>query len=260
MKRKSSLLPWVLLSILIFALSKAPGQTAWQALDTLKATRGAAAVSNVTQLRGMKGQDQPSAWEISTQAADGERVYVLERGKIVADTVYSAGGGVPIDMRRLRVDSGEAFVIANRVATESKVSFDSLDYELSASAVGNAPLWVIHLRDSNDKDVGELDVSGETGEVLRQSYYHPRMASRLPIGPEPSSRRVVRSYPSSEPGAGAAVWQRTTAGVDGAADRVKEGFQTIGEGIGRLFKGETTFEVKDSERIKKPKTLPSRGR
>jgi hypothetical protein len=241
MKRKHPFLPWLLLAVFLFALSKAPAETAWQALDALKAKRGAAAISNITQVRGMKGQDQPTAWEVATRAADGERVYVLREGQIVADTVYSSGAGVPIDMRRLRVDSGEAFVIANRAATQSKISFDSIDYELSASAAGNAPLWIIHLRDFDGKDVGEIDVSGENGEVLRQSYYHPRIATRRPIETGPSSRRGARSQPAVV--------------AAGAADRVKEGFQNIGEGITKIFKGDATYEVSDEERIKKPKTL-----
>ncbi len=254
--KRSKFLPWFLLAAILFALSQAPAQTpstAWQALDALKASRGAALVQQVTQVRGESGQDQPQAWEVSTRVADGERVFVVRDGRIVADTVYSAGGGVPVDMRRLRVDSGEAFNIANRVATAAKVGFDSIDYQLAAGALGNSPLWILYLRDGAGRDVGEVEVSGEDGSVVRQSWYHPRDGNREPVVPPADpGRRAVRAVPGDGGVVGGpAIGER----VGGAADRVKEGFQGIGEGVGRLFRGEETFEVSDEPRRRLPKTL-----
>ena len=217
-------------------------------------------------MRGEKGQDQPLAWEISTNAADGERVYVVQRGRVVGDTIFSAGGGVPIDMRRLRVDSAEEFNIANRVATESKVGFDALDYELSADGLGNAPIWLIYVRDAEGKDLGEIEISGEDGEVLRRSWFPPRLVDREPVESAAPilGRRALRSYKQRETvadnqddaGGEPGGTEGTTASVQDSTGPVKGGLQRLG----KIFSGgdeEETFEVRQSEdeRYRAPKTL-----
>jgi hypothetical protein len=162
-------------------------------------------------------------------------------------------------MRRLRVDSGEAFTIANRLASESKIGFDAIDYELSPSPTGNAPIWVMHLRDGQGRDVGEVEVSGEDGKVLRRSWFQPRVADRQPIGPDPSpERRAVRSFDSNGnpiAATGSRIWGRTSTGVGNASVKVKEGFQKIGEGVGKIFRGDATHEVRNEERHRTPKSL-----
>ena len=192
-----------LLSLTLLAAPAGKAATAWQALDTLKAERGAGALRSVTQVRGHRGQDQPKEWEVVTRLADGERVYVLEGGRIVADTIYSSAAGVTVDVRRLRVDSAEVFTISNRKATDAKVGFNAIDYELRAAAHGNAPLWVVHLRDSEGKDVGRLEISGEDGKLVKEEWFAARKSEREPIGPEPSpDRKAVRTYqpaPEADP-------------------------------------------------------------
>ncbi len=265
MSLKSRYLPWILLACVLLALAKAPGESAWQVLDTLKAERGSGAVNNVTQLRGHRGQDQPEAWEVVTRIPDGERVFVLRGGRIVADTVYSSGGGVAVDTRRLRVDSVEAFRIANRAATQSKVGFDAVDYELRAAAHGNAPLWVLYLRDAEGRDVGQLEIAGEDGRILRQEWFAARQVDRQPILPDPATmdRRAVRSYGrepsevghtgSGQVGQGAVI-ARTTGGLEGAGGRVKEGFRSIGDSFSKIFKGEAVYHNRRDARYQRPGT------
>ena len=243
--------------------------TAWQALDSLKAQRGAETIRSVTQIRGHRGQDQPQVWEVATRIADGERVFVLEGEKIVEDTMFSTGGGVPVDMRRLRVDSGEVFMVANRLATESKVGFDALDYELTAAAHGNAPLWIVHLRDVNGSDVGRLEISGEDARVLKKEWFSPRAPNRPGIegdssvvvdSSSPPAEKKPYEIPPQVERPAKAVWQRTTSGVEGAGERVKEGFRSIGEGFGKIFRGEATYTARSESRHKMPRTSPSRRR
>lgn len=264
MKRPQRIFPWLLASLLLFALSEAPAGTAWQALDSLKVERGAESVRSVTQIRGHRGQDQPKAWEVVTRIPDGERVFVLEGGKIVADTMFSSGGGVPVDMRRLRVDSGEVFMVVNRKATEAKIGFDAVDYELRAAAHGNAPLWIVHLRDVSGSDVGRLEISGEDARLLKHKWFAPRIAKRQPIessaSEKPQQKRVTKVYeqpPQAEKPA-QAVWKRTTADTEGAGGRMKDGFRAIGTSFSQMFKGEATYTARSKSKYRTPRTLDRR--
>jgi hypothetical protein len=270
MKLKTCHFHSILLAFALLPIAKTPAETAWQALDILKSERGAGVIGNVTQVRGHRGQDQPAAWEIVTRIADGERVFVAQDGKIIADTVYSSGGGVTIDTRRLRIDSREAFRIANQAATTSKISFDAIDYELRAASGGNAPLWVIYLRDSKGKDVAELEIAGEDGRILKQSWFAARSGDREPIGKEDDpKKRAVRTYPAegspavsdASKGVGkGAVIARTTSGLDSAGGRMKEGFRSIGSSFGKIFKGEAIYHTRRDARYQRPGTVKRIGR
>lgn len=252
------ILPILLSAAVLIPASWCYAGSAWQALDTVRAQRGQASVASVTQMRGHRGQNQPAVWEVVTRVADSERVYVTEGTSITADTVYSAGGGVPIDMRRLRVDSTEVFKVANRAAADAKVGFDALDYELRAAQLGNAPLWVVHMRDGTGRDVGRLEISGESRAVIKQTWFStPKIASREPIGPEPR-RRVVRSYsgqPSGETRSSEGRWAGNGTGVDNTANRLKDGFESLGTGFGKIFGGNTTTQpVRDQSPTRKVPT------
>jgi len=258
MKLKSRYAPWILLPCFLPALVAAPAETAWQALDVLKSERGSVAISRVTQIRGHRGQDQPEVWEIVTRMADGERVFVTRGGEIVADTIYTSGGGVTIDTRRLRIDSHDAFRIANSAAATSKIGFDTIDYELRAAAGGNSPLWVIYLRDTKGNDVGELKISGEDGKVLRQTWFAARAGEREPIGKEESSaQQAMRSYPAEGRGG---MFARTTSGLEGSGERVKKGFRSIGSSFSKIFKGEAVYHVRPDARYQRPGTVKRVGR
>ena len=244
----------LLLAAALLPLAKSPAETAWQALDILKSERGAGVIGNVTQIRGHRGQDQPAEWEIVTRIADGERVFVAQGGKIVADTVYSSGGGVTIDTRRLRIDSREAFRIANNAASTSKIGFDAIDYELRAASGGNAPLWVIFLRDSKGRDVGELQIAGEDGRILKQDWFSARSGDREPIGKEEKTdKRAMRTYPAE----GSPSLSSTSGG---AGTRMKEGIRSIGSSFGKIFTGEAVYHTRRDARYQRPGTVKRIGR
>ena len=254
------------LSIFIFLLPQSRGnaipETAKKALAVLKIQRGALADTNVTHVRGHRGQDQPITWEFTVRISDGERVFVIQNEEIIADTIYSSGGGIIMDLRRFKTDSSEVFKVANLAAEEANIGFDSLDYELLAAPLGNAPLWIVFLRDFKGHDVGRLEVSGEVSKVLRSQWFAPRASRRQPIGPDDDDRKtVLRSYtpkPSTgerNPGSGAPV--KTLALETGK--RLKRGFLTVGNGLNRIFNKQETVST-DPPRFKSPATTSKKPR
>jgi hypothetical protein len=252
---------WIFLFFLLFLSNsigiEVTGETAKGALTVLKSERGASIAANVTHVRGHRGQDQPLLWEITSRISDGERVFVISGEKIIADTIYSSGGGVSVDLRRLKIDSGEVFHIANRAAVKANVGFDSIDYELLAAPLGNAPLWLIYLRDIRGRDVGKLEVSGESSKILRSKWFAPRAVVRQPIGPDDGDRgSVLRSYtpgidPDEDHGesndgqAGTFAWK--------TGKRLKRGLQTVGNGFSRIFGNQAEVST-ESPRHKSPQT------
>lgn len=248
-------------SILFFA-GNLQAETAKEILTILRAQRGALIVENVTAVRGHRGQDQPVIWEVSTRMSDAERVFVITDKQIVADTVYSSGGGVVIDLRRLQIDSGDVFHVANRLAAMAKVGFDSIDYELRAAPLGNAPLWVVHLRDFADKDVGRVEVSGESAEVLRSKWFKPRIAKREPIGPEDSVKQSgLRSYDVSnlEEERRLIGRERGSLFKGEPGQRVKRGLRAVGMGFNRIFTEQSAISSQRS-RYTYPATSRQRNR
>ena len=233
---KSLLLAFLQCFILLFA-GNLQAETAKEIITILKEHRGAIIAENVTAVRGHRGQDQPKIWEVSTRMSDGERVFVVTDKQIIADTVYSSGGGVVIDLRRLRIDSGDVFRVVNRLAAMGNVGFDSIDYELRAAPLGNAPLWVVHLRDYAGKDVGRVEVSGESAEVLRSKWFKPRIANREPIGPEGSVKQSgLRSYDvtSFDKERRLIIREKDSLFKGEPAQRVKRGFRAVGMGFNRI--------------------------
>lgn len=231
-------------------------ETAKESITLLKGHRGALVSGSVTHVRGHRGQDQPEVWEIATRMSDGERVFVITGKRIIADTVYSSGGGVVVDLRRLKVDSGDVFRVVNRAAVVAKVGFDSIDYELRAAPLGNAPLWIIHLRNFAGKDVGRLEVSGESGELLRSKWFKPRIAAREPIGPEDGNKRsVLRSYGRSNHGDENEVrrGERISAFAGETGQKLKRGIRAVGMGFNQIFNGQSAVSNTRS-RYKPPTT------
>lgn len=237
-------------------------ETAKDTLSLLKGYRGALIAENVTTVRGHRGQDQPSVWEVATRMSDGERVFVIRNKQIIADTVYSSGGGVVVDLRRLKIDSADVFRVANRLAVMAKVGFDSIDYELRAAPLGNSPLWIVHLRNFAGKDVGRLEVSGESAEVISSKWFDPRIAMREPIGPDDRTKQFsLRPYDAVTPVENPELLSRegasTFTGEPG--QRLKRGFRAVGMGFNRIFSGQSEVSAVRS-RYKYPATSKQRPR
>ncbi len=232
------------------------GDSAKDALAVLKAQRPPSITANVTNIRGHRGQDQPVLWEITSRISDGERVFVIKGDKIIADTIYSSGGGVSVDIRRLQIDSSQAFQIANRAAIKANVGFDSIDYELLAAPLGNAPLWLIYLRDFKGRDVGKLELSGESPKLLRSQWFTPRAVARQPIGPNDANRKaVLRSYqPRIQSNSGIEIGDSDTSTTFArkTGRKLKRGLMTVGNGFTRIFGNQAEVSSVKSRRPSPP--------
>jgi len=233
-----------------------PRDSATMALSIIKEQRGKKISQNIVSVRGHRGQNQPVEWEISSLVGDGQRVFVVKNKKIIADTIYSSGRGIVVDLRRLKVDSPDVFTLANAAALKENVGFDSVDYELSAAPLGNSPQWVIFLRDFKGRDVGRLVISGNASKILTREWFAPRESVRQPIGPDDASVKIaLRSYNPGERGVSAR--RDKQGGVKGMARftgrKLKDGFLNLGNRINNAFSNQESVSLQKS-RHQIPKT------
>ena len=242
-----------------------------EALDLLKRERGESVTANLVSIRGHHGQNQPASWEFSTHLADGQRVFVIQNKKIVDDTIYSSGKGVVVDMRAMKTHSNHVFKIVNDAALKANVGFDSLDYELSATHFGNAPRWIVFLRNYKGKDVGRIEVSGMTPEIMNREWFVPRVVFRRPIGPNDADRKsVLKSYKlvDSRTGQGQFKGQGQGQGQGGKSialftgTKIKGGLLNLGTRINKAFEAQATVSTDKPRRYIPPtsRKLPGHSR
>ena len=236
-----------------------------EALDLLRRERGESVTANLVSIRGHHGQNQPASWEISTHLADGQRVFVIQNKKIVDDTIYSSGKGVVVDMRAMKTHSNHVFKIVNDAALKANVGFDSLDYELSATHFGNAPRWVVFLRNYKGKDVGRIEVSGMTPEIMNREWFVPRVVLRRPIGPNDADRKsVLKSYTlvDSKTGQGQLKGESGKSNPLFAGTKIKGGLLNLGNRINKAFETQATVSTDKPRRYIPPtsRKLPGHSR
>src|SRR5439155_12711569 len=82
-----------------------------------------------------------------------------------------------MDFKRLNLDSEGAFSIVNQEAGKARIGFDSIDYELRcADDPKSAPVWVLRLLDSRQRNVGTYYLAADNGAVLRKEGPGQRLA------------------------------------------------------------------------------------
>lgn len=236
-----------------------------EALNILIKERGESVAANVVSIRGHYGQNQPASWEISTDLADGQRVFVIQNKNIVDDTIYSSGKGIVFDVRALKTHSNDVFKIANDAALKANVGFDSIDYELKATLLVNAPKWVVFLRNYKGEDVGRIEVSGVKPEIINREWFVPRIVIRQPIGPnDVDTKSVLKSYKL--------VDSRINKGQPNGNDpksiaritgrKLKGRLLNLGNRINNAFEGQSTVSTDKPRRYIPPtsRTRPSHSR
>lgn len=173
------------LSFLILALAlaagRAPAATAYEALQTIKQARGDAILKQLIEVRGETGQPQPQSWTIlmnDPTARGGVREFVVTGSEIASERTplhgdTSAGKLSALDFARLNLDSDGAFKLANQQAATKKIGFHTVDYTLRTNDADGAPMWVLHLFDYMGAPVGTLQVSAESGKIVRALQVDP---------------------------------------------------------------------------------------
>lgn len=167
--------------------------TAYEALIAVGREKGDAFLDNLVEMRAVDGTPQPPQWILifrDESARGGLREFVVtdkgissERTPLRAEDSFLVAPTMPYTT--LKMDSTGAFDEANRLATQSKLGFDSVSYRLSSE--GNAPVWNLRLLDAGRREVGTMKFSATTGKAVS-----------LPANSLPSSAAQEDSRPIGE--------------------------------------------------------------
>ena len=200
----------------------AEGVSAKEALQLLTKTAGADVTSKVVYISGPKGQDQPPLWLFVVRNSKGFFIEYNMTGKrfIGSRNVPGFAVGLPVTVKRWKVDSRIAFLTAEKVARKQKLGFDSTNYELRCAEFSDLPVWFMTLVDAQNRKVGEVTVSAETGAVLRSNFF--------PVPVAPASAPGAQSVAPAE---NATMWDKTKSTLSKGGEAVKQGAVKTGSTI-----------------------------
>lgn len=154
------------------------GSTGLEALNTFTKEAKLADGEAVLGLVGFYGEPLPPQWLILTAdpATPGVlRESVFARGKVLAERRFRIRVGqdlpdLPIARKSVKIDSNEAFTIAEKVAKKKKVSFDSSHFQLRVREDGKEPVWMLSLLGRSHVAIGTIYISAKSGTVLREVW------------------------------------------------------------------------------------------
>jgi hypothetical protein len=159
--------------LLIMPLSAA--ETALSALQALKDTSRSELLAGLAEVKSKEGVPQPEEWIVlcnDPSAHGGIRELTITNGHIVSERTpmgeYAGEGDLPhLTVTPTMIDSGAIFKTVDREAKVAHLGFDSIDYVLRVDAVSGKPLWIVQLHKSSGTLAGTMEISAETGEVLK---------------------------------------------------------------------------------------------
>jgi hypothetical protein len=145
-----------------------------QAYSAVRTAQQVASSGSLVSLSGDRGEPQPSAWTLifsDPQARGGVREVEVANGEVISQRTPLRGytdatAQPPIQITRLKVDSDEAFQIANRQAKAKHIGFHWIDYSMRANNVDGTPLWILRLYDYMGAQVGIIEISAENGTIV----------------------------------------------------------------------------------------------
>jgi hypothetical protein len=163
---------------------RSPGQSAEpfpasSALQLLISAHGTTDPPPLVEMRATNGQPQPSRWVIfafDRQSPLYVHAYSARPGRFGDDgdsqSFYPAKfpDGF-LDPARIRIDSTTAFQIFSLHAGAASIRFETVDYLLRCRPYDTEPIWRLTGLDRNRRTVAVVDLSGETGVVLRTIWY-----------------------------------------------------------------------------------------
>lgn len=192
--------------LLLTAASLFADATAYQALEHYSNNRKNA-FDNVFVVRGEGGRPQPGEWTIYRGRANApsfQTTAIKASGVILTGTAPARVVGLEphaqeVNFSVLNVDSNAAWHIAKREAKKEGFKFGRIDYVLKTNPVAGVPAWSMRLFNEDRGYVGELTISGATGEVLypiklyRYSVEDVDGQLTLATAREPWTQRALRS-------------------------------------------------------------------
>ncbi len=148
--------------------------TAYQALEYYSNRKGSNALDNVFVVRGEGGLPQPGEWTVyrgRPNAPTFQATGIKANGSILTGTASARTVGLEphaqkVNFSVLNVDSNAAWHIAKREARKEDFKFGRIDYVLKTNPIAGVPAWSMRLFNEDRAYVGELTISGATGEVL----------------------------------------------------------------------------------------------
>lgn len=164
------------ISCFFFLLSLlSAAETSSSALQALKDTARPELLTGLAEVKGKEGIPQPGEWIVlcnDPSAHGGIRELTIVSGHIVSERTpmgeYAGEGDLPhLIVTPTMIDSGAIFKIVDREAKAAHIGFDSIDYVLRVNAISGKPLWIVQLHKASGALVGTMEISAETGEVLK---------------------------------------------------------------------------------------------
>lgn len=230
----------IALFCMAIATQASANSSAYQAMQILQNQKPDANLHELLQISGQRGQAQPAVWTFSIDdplSRGGVREYEIAEGMVLSERTPVQPQVRPdpdrfVDLSRLRVDSTQAFHIAEQEAVRGRVSFDSADYRLNGRGPGQSPQWQVLLHDINGNKVGEVILSAESGRVLDTPLMRQQPLGDLGPGPGPTP----------QPGSAPSRTSPDDPFVDRAGESVKRTFLGIGGSLQEFFTGRRTVD------------------
>lgn len=163
----------LLFCLIMTSLSAA--ETSLSAVQVLKDSGRPELLTGLAEIKAKDGVPQPSEWMVlcnDPSAHGGVRELTISNGHVVSERTpmgeFAGEGELPhLTITPTTLDSGAVFKIVDREAKAARIGFDSIDYVLRVDAISGKPLWIVQLHKSSGALVGTMELSAETGEVLK---------------------------------------------------------------------------------------------
>ncbi|MFI0348462.1 MAG: hypothetical protein ACH346_06840 [Chthoniobacterales bacterium] len=150
-------------------------ETALSAIQVLRDASRPELLAGLAEVKGEHGDPQPAEWILlcnDPTAQGGVRELTISNHQIVSErTPLNGFGGegdlLHLDTTHITVDSGAIFKAVNSEAIAHHIGFDAIDYVLRTDAISGATLWIVHLYNGSGALVGTMQLSSETGAVIK---------------------------------------------------------------------------------------------
>jgi hypothetical protein len=231
--------------------------TAYTALRLIGNLRGEETLKQVLAVSGESGNPQPGMWTVVLEdpaARGGVRELQIVSNQVASErTPVSSelAGGKTIDLNQLNLDSDGAYQVAQEEAKKNGASFDQVNYRLFIDSDSGKPLWVVHLVDTQQQDVGIVKVAADNGTLVSSSNWTSSgsggLASQgsspnpdqevLDQTPESSEQPPIHKHRSADTDSEGRYVRRDYSNEDGSiSDRARRYGQSVGNTVERAFR------------------------
>lgn len=168
---------------------------------------GADVSSRIVSISGHRGQEHPQTWLFTVRNAQGGLMeYNMTETRFIGHRQAPAAVfGQPLSARQWKIDSTAAFLTVEKIARQSKVGFDHVNYKMRCLEASSQPAWFITLVGANNLKVGEITISATTGAVLQQLMAKSNIAAPNVTGPPAGPASYFPPTQNSHP----SFWNKT---------------------------------------------------